>query len=134
MGALLVPGQIIKNALLIASGLILIRWVFFSRFPDDFTFLDHALLFFTAIVCAQMQLFPWGDPTQLGQFATLDGALANSLMVLVFVGGAVALLFLLFPLVYQLTPIEQLIQSIKKWGFEPEKLKEQIARWKNLPL
>lgn len=134
VGMLLLPSQIIENALFIAGGLMLIRWVFFSRFPDDFTFLDHTLLFFTAIICAQMQLFPWGEPTQLGQLATLNDALANSLMALVFVGGAVALLFLLFPLVYQLIPIEQLVQSIKKWGFEPEKLKEQVGKWKNLPL
>ncbi|GCE08116.1 hypothetical protein [Dictyobacter aurantiacus] len=117
---LLSSTQIVIYGLIIAGVLMLIRWLF-TRFSGTFTFWDHVMLFFTALVCAQLQVFPWESSVLLTQtpelqatFSTLNNSIAGSLTWLMLAGSIGVLALLLLPLARQITQIERVATLISE--------------------
>ncbi|HET8845515.1 MAG TPA: hypothetical protein VFN35_28865, partial [Ktedonobacteraceae bacterium] len=110
------PDHLLTYGLLVGSLVLIFRLL---RAPRLFTFLDHALLFFTALVCIQIQIFSWGNvPAALIPTIPFIGthSIAFLLLLLFGLGGVAATFFLLFSLINQFSPLKQL----RKRFFTPE--------------
>ena len=110
------PERLITYGLLAGSIVIIFR---FLRCSKPFTFLDHALLFLTALVCTQIQRFNWDVPASLAQNIPFIGSLSSAylLLTLLIVEGVSASLFLLFPLTNQFS----LLKKLRQRFFTPER-------------
>jgi len=114
----LMPDRIVQYGLVAASLLVGIR-LLFIRFSGNFAFWDHVVLFFTAVVCTQLQVFPWESPAPQGIlsevsafFFAVNRVVASSLTWLVFSSGAVALVVLLLPVARQFKLVERIIKVV----------------------
>jgi len=116
--SLLAPDHLLVYALLALAGLMTIRWLF-GRPPGPFVFLDHAALFFLAILCSQLQNFPWGAPVPQGflssfqdNLLTANHIVASIQTLLVYLGVGLALFLLLFPLARQIKRLLWLLRPL----------------------
>lgn len=116
--SLLAPDHLIAYALLALAGLMTIRWLF-GRPPGPFVFLDHAVLFFLAVLCTQLQNFPWGAPVPQGLLSSFQANLltanhivASILTLQVYLGTGLALFLLLFPLARQIKRLRWLLRPL----------------------
>lgn len=120
VGDLLSPDRIVVYGLVAATLLVGIR-ILFARFPANFAFWDYVVLFLAAVVCAQLQTFPWGSPAPLGNMPAFLAALfvvnrivASCLTLLVFIGSVIALATLLLPLARRFKQVEQIVEAVSK--------------------
>jgi hypothetical protein len=105
--SLLTPGHLLVYVLLALSALMTMRWLS-NRPRGAFVFLDHATLFFLALLCFQFQTFPQGAPIPQGLLVPFqnDLLLANhfvaiALRSLLSLGLGLALFLQLVPLARQ---------------------------------
>ncbi|MBV9258036.1 MAG: hypothetical protein JO215_08465, partial [Ktedonobacteraceae bacterium] len=108
VASLLAPDHLLAYALLALAGMMTIRWLF-NRPPGPFVFLDHATLFFLAVLYSQLQNLPWGAPVSQAHLSSFQANLltanhivANALIIQVYLGIALSLFLLLFPLSRQI--------------------------------
>ena len=116
--SLLAPDRLIAYALLALAGLMTIRWLF-GRPPGPFVFLDHAALFLLAVLCSQLQTFPWGAPVPQGSLSPFQANLlaanhivASALTIQVYLVAGLALFLLLFPLTRQIKRLPWLLHPL----------------------
>jgi hypothetical protein len=122
LASLLTPGQLLAYTLLIIGGLMAIRGLA-GRPAGPFVLLDHAALFFLAVLCSQLQTFPWGALVPQGHLSSLQDVLlitnhlvAGALLIQVFLGVSLALFFLLFPLARQVKRLPWLLHPLNERG------------------
>ncbi|HVU68391.1 MAG TPA: hypothetical protein VHD63_14730, partial [Ktedonobacteraceae bacterium] len=114
----LAPGYLLAYTLLALTGLMAIRWLF-GLPPGPFVFIDHAVLFFLALLCAQFQSVSWGTLVPQGLLSPIqtdllitNHILASLLTIQVYLGAGLALLLLLLPLTRQIKRLPWLLRPL----------------------
>lgn len=116
--SLLTPGRLLIFVLLLLVGLMTVRGLS-GRTPGTFAFLDHATLFFLALLCFQFQASFQGAPVPQGALAPFqnDLLIANhlveiTLLPLLSPGVCLALFLLLLPLVRPIRRLSWLLRPL----------------------
>lgn len=114
----LTPSYLLAYTLLVLIVLIAIRWLF-GLPTGPFVFIDHAVLFFLALLCAQFQSVSWGAPVPQGLLSPIqtdllitNHILASLLTIQVYLGAGLALLLLLLPLTRQIKRLPWLLRPL----------------------